>query len=296
MDRFGVTLEQARSIEAVVRLGSYSRASKELKKAHTGIMYSVQTFEQLTGIRVFQRHGYRIQLTNEGQKVWQKCLALLKAESSLNQTISSLKGTRTYDLQVVYDNLIPNQVILEALAKVRRRYSETKITIRTGFLQEVEELFWNQGSQIMISIELKSDERLASAEMPPLLSLLVASKDHDLVFSSNVDAEALESSTFLTVRDSDEALDLATYQVRKGSIVMVSDFFMKKQAIIDGMGYGWLPREFIREELEKGLLKLIPWHGHNSRTFEPTLFYRRDQRLNPAAELFVDLLRQPATP
>ncbi len=71
------TLEQARALDAVARLGGFARAAAELKKGHTGVIYLIKTLEDRLNLKLLDRTGYRTRLTPTGNLVLAECRKLL---------------------------------------------------------------------------------------------------------------------------------------------------------------------------------------------------------------------------
>lgn len=56
-----------RSLEAVARLGSVTRAAKELCVTHSAISQQIKQLEDLIGVKLFIRHGRGLQINEEGR-------------------------------------------------------------------------------------------------------------------------------------------------------------------------------------------------------------------------------------
>jgi len=56
-----------RSLEAVARLGSVTRAAKELCVTHSAISQQIKQLEELIGVRLFIRHGRGLQINEAGR-------------------------------------------------------------------------------------------------------------------------------------------------------------------------------------------------------------------------------------
>lgn len=59
-------LEQFRFFEAAARLGSYTRAADELNVTQAAVSQQIRNLEGRLGVKLFQRHGRRMRLTEQG--------------------------------------------------------------------------------------------------------------------------------------------------------------------------------------------------------------------------------------
>jgi DNA-binding transcriptional LysR family regulator len=67
MEHPRITLEQWRSLLAVVDAGGYAQAAAALHKSQSAVTYSVQRMETLLGVKVFEVVGRKAHLTPTGQ-------------------------------------------------------------------------------------------------------------------------------------------------------------------------------------------------------------------------------------
>jgi DNA-binding transcriptional LysR family regulator len=96
----------------------------------------------------------------------------------------------------------------------------------------------------------------------------------------------------LLVRDSDPATregDEAWFG--SGHLVHLSDFPTKRLALLESLGFGWMPRHLVEKDLLDGTL--VPVHladGDGTWTFQPLLVRRADRSQGPASRRFESIL------
>ena len=73
--------------------------------------------------------------------------------------------------------------------------------------------------------------------------MLVAASGHPLaVFGRKLSLADLQAHVELTVHDSSESRRIADARIFGGSrVFFLSDFATKKQAVVMGLGFGWMP-------------------------------------------------------
>ncbi len=82
---FQITLEQWRSLLAVVDAGGYAQAAESLHKSQSAVTYAVQKIEFLLGVKVFEIQGRKAILTPTGQMLYRRALALVEEANDLEQ-------------------------------------------------------------------------------------------------------------------------------------------------------------------------------------------------------------------
>lgn len=73
-----MTIQQMRYFLVVCRLQNITHAAAELHIAQSTLSQAMQTIEDETGLNLFLRAGRTIQISQDGQKLYQKVTALLR--------------------------------------------------------------------------------------------------------------------------------------------------------------------------------------------------------------------------
>lgn len=284
-----INIEQAKTLEAVARLGSLLAAARELKKTHTAILYTMRSLETALDLKLLDRSGYRATLTAHGSRVLSACHNLLASARELEQLASMLRAGWEPSLKIVFDGLLPLPPIIAAARELRRLTRATRIELYSEFLSGVEERFAAIRGDLMLGILPPNMAGLRVMTLPKLRSLLVVHRDHPAArgLRHKLSRSQLITHTFLTVRGSDERLSLSTLSLDEAQTIHLSDFAAKKLAIMGQAGFGWLPEHLIKSELETGELVLVRWQGASEHLFQPQLFWHGPDGPRPAAQAFI---------
>lgn len=281
-----MTLDQARALDAVARLGSYAKAGEELRRAHTAVMHAVRQVEAAVGLAVVERGGYRAALTAVGQRVLEYARRMLEVERELAGYCEVARLGYEPTLGVVYDGLLPAQPILAAVRAAHEVSPATRLALFSEFLGEVEARAQAEAADILVAVVPLERSLAHAVPLAPLPSVLVVKKGHPLARARAVSPEMLAAYPFLTVRGSDKRLRMSTSELEKPSALLLSDFQAKKVALLEGMGWGWMPEYLVADELAAGRLALVRW-GEGRHVFVPVMHLRvRPEELGPAARAF----------
>lgn len=283
-----ITLEQARALDCVARFGSFTKAATHLRKGHTGVIYLLKTLETRIGLTLLDRSNYRTELTPTGKLIWMECQKMLTTEKQLLNLCNEISSGWEPYLTVVFDGLIPVEEGIKVLACLEKRHVPTRVSLFTEFLSGVEKKFLKENADLMLSVIPPQEMVLESVHLPPIRARLVAHRDHCLGKTRKpITEEQLQKHLLLTVRGSDERLNMSTTALDKTSTVHLSDFYAKKVAIIQGLGYGWLPDYLIKKELKAGVLKAVRWEKASEHVYHPKLYHRGKHQLGRAGQLFL---------
>lgn len=285
MHNVGVSLDQARALDALARAGTFVGAASLLRRGHTSVLYLIRTLEDALGFPVLDRSGYRTRLTARGRRVLEGCRALLAADAELATAILELRAGWEPNVKVVFDGIVPIEPLLRAVGRLVGERVPTRIDVRAEFLAGVEDAFERDAADLMIAVLPPRVTGLTAIELPPVPASLVARADHPLATGRH-DERALRGQLLLTVRGSDPRLDLSTAGIE--APVHLNDFASKQAAILAGIGYGWLPDALIATELARGKLRRIRWTRSATHVFHPRLYHRGQP--GPATRQLIEAL------
>lgn len=278
-----ITLEQARVLDAVARLGTIQKAAVELNRGHTAVIYSLKRLEEQTQLTIFQRMGRRNQLTHEGEIALKFCRRLLETHQDFSNSCRQIKSGWEPELKLVYDEVTDFNFIGRALYQLNRLKAPTRVKILSAHLGEVEALFAHESADFMVTILPLQKLQINSRKLRPIDMHLVAHRDHPLARSRKVNADDLNNHTFITISMKPGQVGLGTEHMKFDSYFLVNSFVNKKIALLNRLGFGWVPDYLIQSELKKGTLKKLKTDIDNTHTLSPRLYFRNEETLGTAA-------------
>jgi DNA-binding transcriptional LysR family regulator len=286
-----VTLEQARALEALARHGTFAAAAQALHKGHTAVLYALRTLEEQTELALLDRRGYRTRLTPAGERVLEHCRKLLAAERELEAACAEIRAGWEPTLRIIFDGIFPAEPLLRVVKQLRTEGAGTRFHVSAEFLAGVEATFAREEADVMVSVLPPTLPGLRSYRLAELKAVLVAHRDHPLArMRGPLKDEELARHLLLTVRGSDPRLQLSTGALETHSTVHLNDFAAKKAAILEGLGYGWLPEHLMARERRRGELRALKLARGATHLFHPSLHHRAGVRLGRAASRLVQAL------
>lgn len=272
-----VTLDQARALDALAQHGTFARAAAALRKRHTAVLYAIKTLEEQTELTLLDRRGYRTRLTPEGESVLVHARKLLAAERELDDACAEIRTGWEPKLELVFDGIFPVAPILDVALAIAKAGASTRVDVSTEFLAGVERAFAAADADLMIAVLSPASVDLRAVRLAPIRARLVAHRDHALARAKrDLEPEELAAHVLLTVRGSDPRLHLSTSGLEPPIAVRLNDFHAKKEGILAGMGYGWLPEHIATTELRRGVLVPLRWKNASVHVFEPRLYWRAE--------------------
>ncbi|MBV9518882.1 MAG: LysR family transcriptional regulator [Hyphomicrobiales bacterium] len=290
------TLHQLQCFDAVITEGSLQAAADKLLRAQPSVSSAVKNLEEQLGLPLLDRSGYRVRLTEPGRSFHQRTRALLQELRALKTHATQLAMGEESELHVVIGDLCP---LPESLALLRRFFDgcpDTRLHLHFEAISGPWERLFDAKADLILHHIDKSDPRLEFMDLFAVrLIPVVAPGFLRFPISPSITPEQMRDFVQCVIRDTAHRLVPHDYYLLEGARTWtVSDQLMKKELIVQGMGWGHLPHYLIKGELEGG--KLLPITGEHFKGGQVDLVAarRRDAPHGPIANRLWQFIGQEA--
>src|SRR5882757_6465143 len=242
-----VTLNQLQCFEAVVSEGSFQAAAEKLRRAQPTVSTSVKNLENQLQLTLLDRSGYRVTLTDAGRSFYERTRVFLHEAKRLRDHAAQLAMGEESELRVVIGDVSP---LPETLALLRRFFDGcpgTKLHLHFEAVSGPwERLFDGEADLIFHYIE-KSDPRLEFVDLFTFKIIPVGAPNFlRFPISKTIVPERMRDYVQCVIRDTATHSEPRDYFLIEGARSWtVSDQLMKKEIILQGMGWGHMPRYLI---------------------------------------------------
>lgn len=113
----------------VAELGSFTQAAEQLGWPKAGVSTAVRQLEAQFGTRLLHRTTRRVQLTPDGQAVWQRCLDLLADYDELQSLFQRGGGALTGRLRVDMPLGVARHVVMPALPVFLQAHPQLEVEL-----------------------------------------------------------------------------------------------------------------------------------------------------------------------
>jgi len=283
-------LDQLKVLRAVVETGSVKLAAESLNRTQPAVSQALKALEFQTGTELFDRSGYRLELTPVGRRVYLQSLRVLAEAEDLTQLIRHFEKGQEETITLAIDAAADPNLLTPVLTGLQTRFPDTRLVLRAEVLSGA------------IGAVQSGEAALALAPAIPVMleeggfdySPLAGSVMRNVASPSLL--EAMEGALTLAelrrfhqiiARDSGQAAGLFDRElgVQKGQRRWyVGDLHMKKQLLMAGLGWGRLPEHMIADELAQDQLReIVLPHTHLSFDIEVYVFRQRGAGRGPVA-------------
>ncbi|MCU9947734.1 LysR family transcriptional regulator [Pseudomonas sp. PDM13] len=289
------TLHDLQCFDAVVRAGGFQAAAGALHRSHPAVFAAVARLERQLGLSLFDRGGYRVVLTDAGRSFHGRAQALLRELDGLRNHAEQLAMGEESELHVVIGDLCPRPPLLGLLARFFAGCPATRLSLHFETVSgPLERLLDDEADLILHRVD-KADPRIEWIDLGKVPFVpVVAPGLLPSPLPRAIRPERLRGFTQCVMRDSARHSPPSDHFVVEGAPqCTVADQAMKKEVILQGLGWGHLPRFLIEEELRSGALLSIVGRYLPGRTEELVAARRQDRPHGPvASRLWAHLCEQ----
>lgn len=278
---------------AVVETGSFTFAANKLGIPKANVSRKVSRLEQQLGITLLERSTRSQHLTEVGKHYLVHCKRiheeLILATTAVSKLLHSYQG----DLKIGA-SVSTGQIILKpALAQFMHQYPDINVQLnlvnrRVDFIEE--------GFDIVIRIGQLSDSTLIAKKLGTVTRRLFASPAYLAKHGKPTSITQLNKHQLLIMNtiNNDLKLNLLSTENEKYIInckprLLVDDFAMLKQALVDGLGIAILPEYMSKEAVTAGqLINILPNWG--MKDIDIYALYPRNRVKIPKVKAFLDFV------
>jgi aminoethylphosphonate catabolism LysR family transcriptional regulator len=148
---------QLRAFHAVAEAGGFTRAAERIHVTQPTLSGQVAALEESYGVKLFERRGRGIELTDLGRGLHDVTRRLFGQEAEAEQLLTAARGLTSGLLRVSAD--APYHVI-PLLATFNRRHPGIRLSMSFGNSERVLQELLDRRSDIAVLADIRADERL----------------------------------------------------------------------------------------------------------------------------------------
>jgi len=291
----GLTLAQLRSIDAVVSEGSPQAAALRLGRTHPTLHTAIINVERQIGFPLFDRTGYRMVLTPAGEAFLARARRVLTEMADLQVYAAQLAAGEESELRVVIGDLSPLPEMLQLLRGFFDGRPATRLHLQFAAISGPWELLLEDRTDLILHHVDQSDPRFETINLRPVRLIPVAAPNFLPFPIEEASPERMREMVQCVIRDSAQNLPERSYYVIEGArTCTVSDQLMKKEVILQSLGWGHMPDFLVDAELREGRLISLANGYFGGGVIELVAARRSGRAHGPAASALWRLLQASA--
>lgn len=259
-----MTLDQLKSLQAIVEGGSLRAASESLNRTPPTISVAIKNLEEELGLPIFNRHQYRNTLTPQGKKLYEKAKQVLGQAQSFKNLATQLAAGEETEVGIAFTSAIPVSPIIRTIRQCKQEYPGTRLEVYSENGLGPMDLLENGQASILIIPWVENSDKLESIHFMNIRFKYVMAADSPLL-ETYKEHDAIPRAimkNYPQVIISGRKSSIKSYGVLEGGDQWrVNDYQTKKEIIMQGVGWGSLPEHLVQDEIDQGLLAPITVEG-----------------------------------
>src|SRR5579863_2613747 len=289
-----ISLEQWRSLLAVVDAGGYAQAAASLHKSQSAVTYAVQKMESLLGVKIFEVIGRKARLTATGEVLYRRAKSLLEEAGALENAAGSLAAGWEPELRLAIEVIFPTWLLLNCFARFAEDRPETRIELYETVLSGTEEALLERRVDLAICSQIPPG--FMGDALMPMTFIPAAHPEHALhKLGRKLTVQDLRKHRQLVIRDSGSLRSRNAPWLGAGQRWTFSHKATQIHAAVMGLGFAWFAQDTIRAELSDGKLKPLPLREGAELFAQLYLVYADRDYAGPGAQRLAAILGEQVT-
>jgi len=284
-----VTLDQWRALIAVIEQGGYARAAEHLSKSQSTVSYAIGQLEEILGLALFRIQGRRAIATAAGEVLYRRARHLLAEAEAMEEAARRLGQRIEPQVRVAADMLVAGQHILEALTQFAEDYPHTRVEVLESVLSGTEDALVQK--QVNMAVIPRVPAGFMGDFIYSTVLVGVAAPDHPLMqLGRSLSYEDLHHYRQMVVRDSGVHRRYSAGWQEAEQRWTLSHIQTSQAAVLRGLGYAWLPLDYVAKDLAEGRLVRLPVTAGAERVVPLYLVYAERDLAGPATRRLGEIL------
>jgi len=289
-------IRQLRTFQSVARHLSFNKAAGQLNYAQSSISAQILALEEELGVRLFDRLGRRILLTEAGERLLQYAEKILDLA---DETVTEIVGTK--DPKGSLTIRIPETLGVHRLAPLIKAFRSSFPGVRLDLITCAHEALQKDLRKGVTDLAFLLAESVQAAGLGVEILgfesiVMVASPDHPLSKKKVVRTRDLHGETVLlskvdcSYRRTFERI-LKEARVDPGAPLIFHSVETLKRCVIQGVGITVLPAVAVAGDIKNGKLVPLRWDEGGFEVAVMMIWYK-ERWLSPTLRAFMEMTRR----
>ena len=286
------TLRQFQVFEAIVRLGSFTRAAEELFLTQPTVSMQIKKLSDSLGMPLFEHVGRNVRPTEAGLELYQSCRHIFESLANLEMKVADLKGIRRGRLRL---GVITTAKYFapEVLGEFCRLYSGVDVALKVSNRDRIIDRINANEDDLYIMGQAPAEQfEVEAYPFAPNPLVVMAPRDHPLVGRKRISLAQVAEEP-LILREPGSGIRDATLRIfeqnklRPKVRMELGSNEAIKHAVVGGLGLSVLSLHTLTLEGADGPVALLDVEGFPIMR-QWYIVHPKGKELSPVAQAFLD--------
>lgn len=260
------TLRQLQVFEAIVRLGSFTRAAEELFLTQPTVSMQIKKLADSMGLPLFEHIGRNVRPTEAGLELYESCRRIFETLANLEMKMADLKGIKRGRLRLGVVTTA-KYFVPEVLGEFCQLYPGIEVALKVSNRDRIIERINGNEDDLYIMGQAPADQSDVDAyPFAPNPLVVMAPRNHPLVGKKNIPLARIAEEPFI-LREPGSGIRDATLKVfdklgtRPRVRMELGSNEAIKHAIVGGLGLSVLSLHTLTLEGSDGPVAILDVEG-----------------------------------
>ena len=191
------TLRQLQVFEAIVRLGSFTRAAEELFLTQPTVSMQIKKLSDAIGLPLFEHVGRNVEPTEAGRELYDACRSMFESLANLEMKVSDLKGLKRGRLRM---GVVTTAKYLapDILGEFSQLYPGVDLALKvTNRESIIDRMHTNEDDLYIMGQAPEGEFEVESHVFAPNPLVIMASRSHPLVAKKKIRLAEIAKEPFI---------------------------------------------------------------------------------------------------
>ena len=278
----------------IAQLHNFSKAAEQLGYSQSAITMQIKQLEEELNVRLFERIGKHIRLTQAGDRLLPRAMEVLNAVRRA-QTVSMGQGEISGPLRIGTAKSLLISVLPPVIVEFSRRYPKVEVSTCTGLVEELFCMVRQNDIDLLFFLDKRIDfpEWVKVSERKEEI-FFVASAASPLADRKKIPLDELVEQPFL-LTEHGISYRYAFEQMVAQNGLEIHPFLetgntdIITRMLLHNMGVSFLPGYVVQDYLRSGQLVALDVDCPEAQMWTQ-LVYHRDKEMSSQMEHFIELL------
>jgi len=291
----GISFDQLRTFITAVDQGSFSAAARHLNRSQSAVSDLIANLETQMAITLFDRSGRYPKLTDAGTILLADARGIVSNVDFMKARAKGISTGIEPELSAAIDVFFPMEALTQVARSFQQEFPQTPLRLYVEALGGVFQPLLDGRASVGIVAPLPiMPPSLSSEHLANIGFVMVAAQNHPLAkIEGIIPLEEVARHVQLVLTDRTDLSRGKDMGVMSPSTWRIADLYAKHAFLLNGLGWGGMPRHTVKADLESG--KLVELQIENmppgGLSLSMTAVYPTHAPPGPAARWLIDRLK-----
>jgi len=291
-----LNLKQLEAFYLVIKRKSFTRAAEELNVTQPAVTIQIKSLEKSLNVKLVEFLGRRVQLSEAGELLYQYAEKIFDLAGDAEEKMKDFKKLMRGTLRIGTTKNYARYMMPSLLPTFQRKFPRIKVILDEGNSEDMARSVLERKNELAFISQLNLDRRIKSLFFSTVEFVLVASPEHRFSERQSISLRELNGEPVI-LREKGSGSRAAIlrkfqeYGIWPSVILEASSLDFIVGYVKQNRGVSFMFEPDIKEELEKGTLKVIPIEEGNI-IFFTDIIYHSEKSLSPPAQAFLKMVEK----